>query len=108
LSYEDIGKLHSKFGGIIDYINENRLNNTISKIGKVTKSTIKTIMKEFCDDILKDYINDHPYISQEITEDVKLQLINIVGSNGYIVLNNYMKSQMAETKKHRKDKKKHT
>jgi Rnl2 family RNA ligase len=41
------------------YINDNRLDAAISKIGEVIPKNMSKILKEFTSDIMEEYINDH-------------------------------------------------
>lgn len=104
LSYEEVGAIHGKFEGIIDYINLNRLSTVISKIGKVTRTDVPRIMRDFQQDILDSYFDDNEDLA-DITEEERDHLNKVIGTNGYRVVNKYIRDQVKETKQARREKK---
>ncbi len=50
------------------YINENRLNSAISKIGKLSPANKDQIVVEFMEDVLTDFNLDHNNILEELSE----------------------------------------
>jgi len=53
------------------YINENRLNNLISKIGRITKDKVNEVAPLMCADVFKDFCVDNEELWGSIEEDMK-------------------------------------
>lgn len=71
---------------INDYINPQRLDAVISKIGYVTKKDFSRVMKEFSADILEDYRKDH---EGEIDDKEEKILKKVVGTMARNVVSKY-------------------
>jgi hypothetical protein len=56
---QDVIEIPEEIKDIQDYVNDNRLDSAISKIGEAVPENMGKILKEFTSDILEEYTKDH-------------------------------------------------
>jgi Rnl2 family RNA ligase len=78
---------------IAAYINENRLNNVISKIGEVTKKDFGLIMKNYNLDILEDFLLDNSGGFIKLVEKEKKYLKKYMGNEATKIIKQYFNKE---------------
>jgi Rnl2 family RNA ligase len=68
---------------VLEYVNENRLNSVISKIGEVTRKDFGKLLGLVCKDVYEDFIKENEcseeewkVLSKAITKDVRELILN--------------------------------
>jgi Rnl2 family RNA ligase len=76
------------------YVNENRLNNVISKIGTITQKDFGKVLKDLNIDTKEDFLKDYSELFEELDKEEQRILSKTIGSLNADLLKVYFRSNV--------------